>query len=110
MTAPGVPEFREFVYEGHRLRLNEDPAVRANDIVRCRVSVLHQPDGKPAVIDPPDHALPPLPGIPPPGEVYNPRLFIERVLRLGFDDVWIATITRWMNQLRLWDGLAEDPR
>jgi hypothetical protein len=102
------PSFREFVYEGHRLRLNEDPEVRAVDIARRRVTVIHLPDGTPAVIDPREHALPPLPGVPPPGELYSPRLFIEEVLRLGFDDVWIATISTWMNQLRLWDGLVEE--
>jgi hypothetical protein len=97
-TAP----LRPFVYEGHRLRLNEDPAVRAADVARCRISVIRE-DGSPLVVDPAQHALPPLPGIPPPGEIYNPRLVLEEVLRLEFDDHWLWAVFDHLNRYRLLD-------
>ena len=95
------PSLRPFVFQGHRLRLSEDPAVRAADVAGCRLTVTREDDGATFVIDPGEHEMPPLPGIPPPGPLYNPRLFVEEVLRLGFDDRWLSMITDWMNRQRL---------
>jgi hypothetical protein len=99
MTSSSGP--RSFVFEGHRLRLNEDPGVRAADIAGCRLTVIREDDGATLVIDPAELELPPLPGIPPPGPLYNPRLLIEEVLRLGFDDRWLEMIVDWMKRQRL---------
>lgn len=104
MTATG--KLRPFVYEGHRLRLDEDPAVRAADVASRRISVIRE-DGARLVVDPGEHALPPLPGVPPPGELYNPRLVLEEVLRLGFDDAWLWAVFDHLNRYRL---LEREPK
>lgn len=92
---------RPFVFNGHRLRLSEERGVREADVAGCRLTVIREDDGATLVIDPGEHELPPLPGIPPPGPLYNPRLLVEEVLRLGFDDRWLSIITDWMNRQRL---------
>jgi hypothetical protein len=98
---PQPPEFRPFVFQGRRFRLSEDPTVRARDVERYEVSLVSEDSGAIEVIHAAEQEMPPLPGIPPPGPLYHPRLFLEQILRLGFDDRWLGLIVDWASRHRL---------
>lgn len=74
--------------------------VRARDVADFEVTLVAD-DGAIHRIRPQEQEAPPLPGVPPPGDLYNPRLFVEDVLALGFDDFWLRTIVDWALRHRL---------
>lgn len=107
MSSPS--SFRAFTFRGRGWRLDETPEVRARDLATGDVTLRAQEDGNVQVIHTADEEMPPIHGIPPAGELYKPRLFVEAILRLGFDDRWLENLVDWALRLRLLDYPGKKP-
>jgi hypothetical protein len=99
--------FRSFELDGRRFRLDERPAVRARDVTNLQVTLVAD-DGSETIVHPyrEDSAL--RSGVPPGGDLYNPRLFVEEILALGFDDRWLRVMVDWSRRHHLFKSAEHE--
>ncbi|HYC77211.1 MAG TPA: hypothetical protein VEI02_06235 [Planctomycetota bacterium] len=104
------PRGRAFRYEGEAFRLDLAPEARRRDLERRTATVVRLRDGERLVIDARDFNLPPLDGLEPPAQRFEPRPLVERMLELGFDETWCDEILRWVRRHRLFEERADATR
>ncbi len=100
-AAPPPRRFRSFTVNGRPVHLVEDPAVRARDLERCMATVVMEDTGEVLEVLPRHLHEPPLPGLPPPGPLYELRPLFEELLGLGFTDTWLTEFMNACGRLRL---------
>jgi SAM-dependent methyltransferase len=100
--------FRSFIFQGRRFRLDEDPAVRAEDLAKRRITLLPEDwEGEPVIFKPESATAGGRHGAAPPERPHPPRLLLERALEAGFDDTWIVAVIDWANRHGLFDSVEE---
>ena len=91
-----------------RTRLDQSPGVREEDLRLGCVSLVGE-NGERLRVFAAEIALPPVAGFPTPGALYKPRLLVEELLRLGFDDRWMSMIVERVNRVALFDYPGKAP-
>ena len=103
MAPPNDPTQRPFEFQGIRYRLVIEPDVRARDLRDGCVTLIRESDGEAVRVMAEDLNLPALPDTrrAPDELCYDLRSLLEQILRLGFDDEWVAHIGRMVRCHRL---------